>query len=484
MSWTSDGQDGDDFGIYAQRYDINGATLGSEFRVNSYIKGSQFNPSITALIDNGFVVSWMSSGQDGSSFGIYAQRYDNDGEALGSVFQVNTYTSNNQVYPSITALTNGGFVVTWMSDGQDSSGYGIYTQRYDINGAAQGVEFRVNTYIIGSQSNPSITALTDGGFVVSWMSDGQDSSGTGIYAQRYDINGSAQGSEFRVNTNILGTQSNPSITALTDGGFVVCWTSDGQDSSGTGIYAQRYNANGEAHGSEFQVNSYINGSQFNPSITALTDGGFVITWESNGLGGSGSGIYAQRYDTNGGKIGNLILTGSADNDHLTVAASMAAPVKLLGLVGNDTLLGGTGNDILDGGTGNDTIIGWSGADTMIGGLGNDSYFVENVSDVVTENFNEGIDIVSSKLTYILPANVENLTLTGALAINGIGNEQNNLIIANAAANQLNGGNGNDILNGGAGEDILIGGVGADSMVGGLGDDTYFVENIGDVVTEN
>jgi|CXWL01.1.fsa_nt_gi Ca2+-binding RTX toxin-like protein len=472
------------WGIYAQRYDSNGAAQGGEFQVNTTTTSGQYNPSITALINGGFVVTWMSGGQDGSTFGIYAQRYDVNGVAQGSEFQVNTYTTDSQERPSITALNDGGFVVTWMSEGQDGSLWGIYAQHYDSNGTVQGSEFRVNATTTDSQYSPSITALNDGGFVVTWSSNGQDGSLSGIYAQRYDSNGVAQGSEFQVNTTTTDSQYSPSITALIAGGFVVTWTSEGQDGSLEGIYAQRYDSNGAVQGSEFQVNTYAPDSQSDPSITALNDGGFVVTWTSIGQDGSSGGIYAQRYDANGESIGGLALTGSANDDHLHVSASTVTPAKLWGMAGNDVLQGGIGNDTLVGGAGNDTLIGWSGADTLIGGPGNDSYFVENGGDVITENLNEGTDNVSSRVTYILPTNVENLILTGVLAINGSGNDQANVITGNNAANQLNGGDGNDMLNGGAGDDTLIGGSGADTMTGGLGNDSYFIENVSDVVIEN
>ncbi len=145
-----------------------------------------------------------------------------------------------------------------------------------------GGEFQVNTYTTDFQGTPSITGLSDGGFVVSWTSLGQDGSLAGVYAQRYDANGMALGSEFRVNTTTFDIQSNPSITALSGGGFVVSWISFGQDGSDSGIYAQRYDASGNAAGGEFQVNTTTPDVQFIPSIAALSGGGFVVAGNQGG----------------------------------------------------------------------------------------------------------------------------------------------------------------------------------------------------------
>lgn len=158
--------------------------------------------------------------------------------------------------------------------------------------------------------------------------------------------------------------------------------------------------------------------------------------------------------------------------------------NIIGNTADNQLDGGAANDTLDGGAGDDTLNGGTGTDTMSGGLGDDNYFIDNGGDIIIENLNEGNDHVSSKVTYTLPANVENLTLTGTAAINATANSLNNVITGNNAANQLNGDAGNDTLNGGAGDDTLIGWSGADTMAGGLGNDSYFVENAGDVVTEN
>ena len=96
-----------------------------------------------------------------------------------------------------------------------------------------------------------------------------------------------------------------------------------------------------------------------------------------------------------------------------------------------------------------------GADTLRGGGGNDTYVVDNAGDVVTENAGEGTDLVQSSLTYTLGANVENLTLTGAAAINATGNTLDNILTGNTANNVLTGGAGNDTMRGGAGNDTYV-----------------------------
>lgn len=147
--------------------------------------------------------------------------------------------------------------------------------------------------------------------------------------------------------------------------------------------------------------------------------------------------------------------------------------QLIGGDGNDTLNGQGGNDTLDGGAGNDYLNGGLGSDTLIGGTGDDIYLVDLASDVITENADEGYDIVrSSASTYTLSDNIERMELQGTADINCTGNALNNIIIGNSGANTIDGGDGGDLINAGDGDDILIGGAGNDSLTGGNGNDTY------------
>jgi Ca2+-binding RTX toxin-like protein len=163
--------------------------------------------------------------------------------------------------------------------------------------------------------------------------------------------------------------------------------------------------------------------------------------------------------------------------------------------GNDYLDGGPGNDTLNGEAGNDTINGRTGNDTMAGGASDDVYYVDSLSDVITENFGEGTDLVRVSVSgYTLAANVENGIVSsgvGGLTLNGnalnnslIGNTGNDWLLGWEGNDTLTGGAGNDILAGHSGNDILNGGTGNDQMVGGAGDDAYYVDSVSDTVDED
>ena len=177
---------------------------------------------------------------------------------------------------------------------------------------------------------------------------------------------------------------------------------------------------------------------------------------------------------------NIEVIGGTLFADLIDATGINTNMTLAGAAGNDTLIGSTGNDLLDGLDGNDSLDGAGGINTMNGGAGNDTYVVRSAAEVVsdfiqnddgTTTDDHGIDTVLSSVTWTLGSNLEQLTLTGTAALDGTGNELNNLLVGNAGYNQLNGLAGNDTLDGGAGNDSLTGDVGNDSLLGGDGNDT-------------
>jgi len=318
--WSSSGQDGSGYGVYAQRYNSAGVAQGTEFKVNTYTTGDQISAKVAMDAAGDFVVTWQSTGQDGSGYGLYAQRYNSSGVAQGAEFRVNTYTTGAQSLPSVAMDSAGAFVVTWQSNLQDGNSYGIYAQRYSAAGAAQGSEFLVNSYTTNSQLAPAVAMDSAGDFVITWSSYTQDGSQYGVYAQRFNSAGTAQGSAFEVNTYTTGQQNATSVAMDAGGDFVISWQSSMQDGGGYGVFAQRYNSTGVAQGSEFQVNTYTTGDQEAPSVAMDSAGDFVIAWQSNAQDGNSWGVYAQRYDDTGTAQGSEFRV----NTYTTIAQDTAA----------------------------------------------------------------------------------------------------------------------------------------------------------------
>jgi hypothetical protein len=302
INWSSLNQDGSGWGVYGQRYDSAGNEIGGEFRVNSHWVADQIEPSATALDNGGFLITWHSMGQDSSGWGVYGQSYDAGGNTAGGEFQISTQTYAHQVWPDATTLSDGSVLVVWGSLIQDGSSYGIYGQRIDASGAKIGGEFQINTYWQGGQWAPDVAALNNGGFVVTWYSDSQDGSASGIYAQRYDAGGNPDGGEFLVNSTTYNYQTTSTVTGLADDGFVITWQSNGQDGSGYGVYGQRYDANGNEIGGEFRANTHTGNNQQMADVEALADGGFVVAWESYYQDGGSAGIFGQRFDSGGNTV--------------------------------------------------------------------------------------------------------------------------------------------------------------------------------------
>ncbi|HEY9644295.1 MAG TPA: hypothetical protein V6C57_27625 [Coleofasciculaceae cyanobacterium] len=461
--WQGENQDGTSTEIYQRLYRSTGTPIGQAFQVNKTSANDQTDPAVGMDETGNSVVVWSSENSNGTDKDIYAQRIADNGKRLGPQFLVNTSTTGDQTVPAVDMDLDGSFVVTWTSstssndstNGQDTSGTGVYAQRFMPNGTPIGREFRVNSTTAGDQQNSAIALNSKGDYVIAWESGGQDGSGKGIFAQRYSSNGTRRGSEFQVNSTTDNDQDHPSVGMDAAGDYVIVW--EGEDDNGTGIYAQRYSAHGNPQGSEFRVNSTTDGDQSAPSVGMDAEGNFTVTWASDN---DGYGVYAQHYDLNGNRSGDEFQVNQSQNQDQTEPAIGAA------LNGNFTIawVGDSQNDHQE----NDiyaqqyvagaqllppgTIKGTPNNDTLWGTGDNNKIYGYGGNDTL----------------YGYPKNATSINSNDQL-YGGAGNDQ---LYGGAGNDSLSGSTGADSLNGGSGRDTLYGGSGQDTLKGGGGNDIF------------
>ncbi|MDH6061708.1 cadherin repeat domain-containing protein [Chrysosporum bergii ANA360D] len=289
-------------------------------------------PSVAALSDGGFVVTWGSNGQDGSGYGVYGQRYNANGTKNGSEFQVNTYFNHNQLDPLVSGFSDGGFVVVWESNGQDGSGYGVYGQRYNANGTKNGGEFQVNTATSGHQNASSVAALSGGLFMVTWTSMIQGTDSCSLRGRVFSASG-AVGSEVSVGNNEAQWGYEKPLTRLSNGKVVS--VSKHAVSNTAAIFAYIYSVDG-TNGATLERSIQVkrDGTSIGisgettddlnyeePSVAALSGGGFVVVWYANNRK-----VYGQRYNANGDTNGNAFVVGTGANLGLTDSDNLTQPI--------------------------------------------------------------------------------------------------------------------------------------------------------------
>jgi hypothetical protein len=330
--WASYYEDGDDFGVFGQRFAADGTPQGFEFQVNTYAYGYQGFPAVASAPDGGFLVVWMSDEQDGSDSGVFAQRFDSDGDPAGAEFLVNTYANDYQGGPSVAAAGNGTFVVVWNSFDQDGDGYGIFGQRLNGTGGIIGPEFQVNTFTQNDQLAPAVAADARGNFVVAWQSKFQDASDSSVFAQRFSSSGTRLASEFRVHAESVDERSSPALAADPNGSFVVAWTASnaviGQD-----VFGRYFDSNGSPTGAEFQVNTYTTGGQTYQAVATDAHGNFEVVWSSFGEDGDGFGVFGQRFTTQAGPAtcpGDCNSNGEVRVEELITGVNIALGIAPVG----------------------------------------------------------------------------------------------------------------------------------------------------------
>ncbi|MDB2384274.1 Ig-like domain-containing protein, partial [Endozoicomonas sp.] len=297
---AQNGGDGSNFGTKARLFNAYGQPQGDEFVVTQSTD-HQLHSSVTTLANGDVLMTWASYHSD-SSYRVYGRRFDEESHALSDEFALFESAGAQQSVPDVSALEDGGYVVSWHDASLDGSNNGVFAQRFNADDKGSG-QFQVNSYTAGHQDSPDTAGLSDGGYVVVWDGPGQNDTGSdSIYLRQYSSNGETV-QEIQVNNTTTGTQDKPQVTALTEGGFLVTWTSSHSGSSA--IYGRRYGDDGKPEGVEFQVSQGYGLNEWDSSVLALDEGGFIVSWQAAAQEGVGIEVYAQRYDVNAQAVNDI-----------------------------------------------------------------------------------------------------------------------------------------------------------------------------------
>ncbi|WP_225766728.1 calcium-binding protein [Inquilinus sp. Marseille-Q2685] len=404
------------------RYVDAGGTPGEEYDLNTTLTGLQFDASM-ALLGNGHNVVTFTD----SSSGTDTVRVRILGDGAPFLDFAVTASDKPLRESDITALGSDGFAVAYTRDfgGGDTD---IWVQRYEADGTKIGGAIAVDGSVARATDHASITGLAGGGFVVAWEQSATAGGNHSVWFQLYDALGlpvTVAGDPPNGHHVIDDTGSinqDIQVAALHDGGFVVAYVDNGLGGpTGTEITTRVYNADGTGRSGYIRVNDDTAGNQDHPTITVLSNGYFVVGWRDNGI------FYYQAYDPSGATIGanEGNSNGIYEGEILGLAGGLVASVQQSGYTDGD------GNSIQ---SSVDALI-----RTTLGTTADDTLTGDSLRDVMQ----------------------------------GYGGDDT-----------LNGDAGNDTLSGGNDDDILRGGAGADALDGGTGTDTvsYYSGSVGVTVS--
>jgi len=456
---------GGDTDVRVQRYDADGNVIGGSITVDNSTALATDHASITGLASGGFVVAWEQSATAGGNHSVWFQLYDSAGTAVtvagdtaGSHHLIDDLGSINQDI-QVAALQDGGFVVAYIDNAwAGGDGTEITTKIYNADGMLRRDFARANDDVAGNQLHPTVSVLSNGYFVVGWVSENGD-----LTYQTYDPSGTKIGGNSLMHIDVIEGET----AALADGTVASVRESFNGDGSGTGVrstvHALTRTTIGDATDETLAgdgLRDIIVGGEGNDILdgfgaTDVLAGGGGTDTLRGGAGGDqldgGAGIDTASYYTSAAGVTVDLAAGTgsggdAAGDTLIVIENLSGSN-----LGNDTLLGDADANWLRGWNGDDTLRGGTGADTLDGGAGVDTASYYNGSVGVTVDLAAGTGSDGNAAGDTLTA-IENIS----------GSQGGDTLLGSAGANWLRGWNGDDVLRGGAGADTLDGGTGIDT----------------------
>jgi hypothetical protein len=296
-------------------------SAGAEHVLDMGAGGGATMPAIATLADGSFAVGWRSGGT------VHVQQAAAADGALVGAPQV--YTALASAWsPSLAALKGGGYVVSWgeINDGNVYAATSSARLPFVVNGDGAAASLYTAAPL------PHVTTLANGNFVVAWDSYANEPLGfsiSDIFFQVYDSSGHALGSPVQANLESGAGRYDAAVTALSDGGFVIAWQSQTGDYDGSGIFGRRFGADGGAVDLvEFEINQMRAGDQTSPDVVALANGGFAAAWVD--AGSSGVAVEARVFTAAGAPAAGVPAAGASLPSTVTSSVQSASQVSNAG----------------------------------------------------------------------------------------------------------------------------------------------------------
>ena len=319
VAWTTDKQSG---GLLAdvvfRRYSPELVAEAPPTLLNAYVASNQSNPVLASFPkkDGGFVAAWVSDNQDADGAGVFGAIFNKNGiRQVEEDIQFNTFTEGTQESPSVAAFYNGNFLVTWESTaltgaGLDEDGRGIYMRLFAADGTPYWtVETVVNSTTESDQRWPTVANLETEGYVISWTSTGQDAGNQAVLFGSLDNQAGFQVGELLANIYEESSQKRSAAAGFVGdraGWHLLVWESFGQDApvGANGVFMNIFNQDGDPLvGNDIAVNSgIVAGSQKDPSVAVMSDNSIVVVWETPNMDSSGDAVAARLFDQWGDPI--------------------------------------------------------------------------------------------------------------------------------------------------------------------------------------
>lgn len=300
--------------IYARF--LNGSKIfvnSTNVRVSTFNSSFQGNPAVATLLNSNVIVVWNSYNQAGNNslMDVYGQILAPDGTAVGGNFLINQTTAYNQRNPTVAALTNGGFVVAWVSEQQRVVGVtnsdvsptafivpscDIYARLFTVSGNS--VVPSTGEFLVNAGANPcarpAVATAADGSYMLTWCAQDLTNPTNGWDIYERSFTNSNGGLINVVNTHRFGDQYAPRISVI-GGDYLIVWTSLAQDGSREGVYGQFLHEGDAPVNGEFLVNTTTLGQQMQPTVAADGYDRFIVVWTGFSFGPNEFDLYAQRF---------------------------------------------------------------------------------------------------------------------------------------------------------------------------------------------